>query len=392
MEVYILNDSFQRDTVVDRFESCIWTERYSAFGDFQLVMHSTIQSRSLLQKGLRLAMNKSRRVMQIENVEDKDDSEGRSLLTVSGRSLESIMTKRSTRSATILSGGAITESWESVGTPGAIARNLFDRFFRTNPDIVADRIPFIQSPTTTLYPADTILEPTDSITAVIQNSQVYDRIKEICDAYGLGFRLYRGPDNLKLYFNVYAGSDRTSTQVTLPAVIFSPDLENLSNTSEFSSIEEEMNIAYVYGKDKTVVVYGAGVDPSISGFDRKVLTVQATDIVGTTSTAIAALEQKGREELSKYKPLQALDGELPQTSRYVYDVDYSLGDLIELRNDEGSTQRMRVTEQIFVDDAQGERSYPTLAADVFITAGSWSAWDANGVWDTAVGTWDEQPV
>lgn len=390
MEVYILDELFRRSIVIDRFESCIWTERFSAMGDFQLVMHSTQENRTLLQKGLFLALNKSRRVMVIENVEDKDDSEGRSVLTVSGRSLESVITKRGTRRLA-LSGAAGSGSWTSTGTPGYIIRDLFTRHFIDNTAIPQDKISFFQPTSSTLYPADTIPEPAQSITAVIENKQMYDIIKEICDAYGLGFRVYRGPDDQKLYFNVYAGSDRTSTQLTLPAVIFSPDLENLSNTSEFSSIEQEYNVAYIYGLNLSMAVYAVGVDSTVSGFERKVLQIDAADITGTDAAAIAKLEQKGREELSKYKPLQALDGELSQTSKYVYEVDYNLGDLIEIRNDEGSTNRMRITEQIFVDDAQGERSYPTLASDVFITAGSWAAWDVNGVWDTAVGTWDKQP-
>lgn len=390
MEVYILDDLLRRDTVIDRFESCIWTERFSAYGDFQLVMYSNSATKRLLQKGLMLGMNKSRRVMMIENVEDKDDSEGRSLITVSGRSLEALMLKRSTRAYGVNS-EPIGDNYDIVGVPGAIARNLVERFIYNNTFVPEDNFPFLRPSTETLYRPDTLAEPSMSITAVIENGQLYDELVKIVSAYGLGFRIYKGPDTSRLYFNVYAGNDRTAAQVTLPAVVFSPEMENLSDSSELSSIESEYNVAYVLGKDRSLVVYGSTTDEGISGFDRKVLMVVDRDITGTDAAALERLSQKGLEELSKYKSIQALDGQLPQSSKYVYDVDYSLGDLVEIRNEEGLVQRMRVTEQIFIDDMQGERSYPTLASDLFITPGSWAAYDASGVWDTAVGTWDDQP-
>lgn len=391
MEVFILDDLFRRVEVVDRFESCIWTERFSALGDFQLVMHSNPVTKRLLAKGTYLAMNKSKRVMQVENAEDKDDSEGRSLLTVSGRSLESVMTKRTTRTGYNLAPAVLAENYTKTGLPATIARDLIRDFLYDN-DLDLENIPYLQPPEITLYRPDTIAEPSTSITAVIENGQLYDELKKLTDAYGLGIRLYRGPDNGKLYCNIYSGNDRTATQVALPAVIFSPGLDNLSESSELSSIENEYNVAYVVGKDRGLIVPTALTDVNVSGFDRKILWVKADDITGVDSVAIDRLTQRGREELSKYKPMQAIDGQLSQNSRYVYDVDYSLGDLVEIRNEEGLTHRMRVTEQIFMDDAQGERSYPTLAADVFITAGSWAAWDTSGVWDTAVGEWNDQPV
>ena len=76
-------------------------------------------------------------------------------------------------------------------------------------------------------------------------------------------------------------------------------------------------------------------------------------------------------------------------SPYPYEIAYQLGYLIEMRNIDGITNQMRVQEQIFVSDAAGERAYPTLAIDRFITPGSWFAWDFNQVWQDTDGTWDE---
>ena len=467
MEVYILDDLLRRNTIIDRFESCIWTERYSAFGDFQLVIHSTNQSRSQLVEGTVLAVNNSKRVMQIENVENRDDSEGRSLLTVTGRSLEATMEDRVARGN--LSGTSSTPQWVVAGdTPANIARYIVQVICVTGTLDPLDVIPMLGDTWSSLYPTNTIAEPDQVISYSIDPKDLYTALKELCDIFGLGFRLYRGPDNSILYFNVYTGDDRTSSQQTLPAVIFAPDLENLTNTSEFRSIEKFKNIALVIGKTRSKWVYATDAAMIATGMDRRVLTVLAGDIefdeyvltqvqIDVVNAAIAAstnsyhddllgrllthaamtlaerdiiwanyvaagpltsqqktdlasvcasynaywdltvpylddvMEQRGQAELTKYKAMKAMDGELPINSGYRYGIDYELGDLVEMRNEDGLTNRMRVTEQIFVDDAQGERSYPTLAIDEFITPGTWYAWDANGVWDTAIGTWDDQP-
>jgi hypothetical protein len=389
MEVYILDDQFRRITVIDRYESCIWTERHTAYGDFQLVIHSTPQHRALLAKGTRLAMNNSKRVMTIENAENKDDSEGRSMLTVSGRSLEG--TELESRVVRLNMNGLDTDPNMvfPAAPPAQALRALFDYIMVTGALSTADILPMYQSGS--LYPVNTILEPEEDVILSFPPMTLYKAIKDICDAYGLGFRLYRGPDDSKLYFNIYTGDDRTSSQTTHPAVIFSPDLENLANMSEFSSIELYKNVALVVSKYGSRWVYADADAEVATGFDRKVAIVAANDIDTAAGAALdAELEQRGKEELSKYKAIQAIDGELTQDSAYRYGIDYELGDLVEMRNDDGLTNRMRVTEQIFVDDAQGEREYPTLAVDIFITPGTWFAWDANGVWDTAVGTWDEQ--
>lgn len=466
MEVYILDDLLRRNTIIDRYESCIWTERYSAHGDFQLVIHSNLRSRSQLVEGTRLTINKSKKVMVIENVENRDDSEGRSLLTVTGRSLEASLQDRAVRRD--MDGLDTDPTFVLDPNPPATAlRSLFNYICVAGSLDEADVIPLITAGS--LYPVDTIAEPEENVTLAFDPTDLYTAIKQACDVYGLGFRLYRGPDTETLYFNIYIGSDRTSSQTSLPAVIFSPDLENITNTAEFRSIEKYKNVALVISKLRSVWVFADDAAVTATGLDRRVLTVNATDIeipaYGITQAQVSTIEtilkdydpvadadlfvklannttlttveldilksyitsgtspltapqktaldeiivhyedwratvipaheelltKRGQDELTKYKPMKAIDGEIALDTGYRYGVDYELGDLVEMRNDDGLTNRMRVTEQIFVDDVQGERSYPTLALDEFITPGTWFAWDANGVWDDALGTWDDQP-
>ncbi|HET9786175.1 MAG TPA: hypothetical protein VFP47_03525, partial [Pyrinomonadaceae bacterium] len=135
------------------------------------------------------------------------------------------------------------------------------------------------------------------------------------------------------------------------------------------------NIAYVYSNLGFQEVVATDVDPDVLGFERHVLVVKMDDFdEGTPAgTVTAMMQQKGREELSKHRRFVGFDGEVSQRTQYRYGVDYQLGDLVELHGKDGNSSILRVTEQIFVSDNEGERSYPTLSMYSNVSPGSWLA-------------------
>lgn len=389
MELYVLDSLLRRVEVVDQFESLIWTERFAEIGDFQLVVTSTRRTRSLFTTGTRLAANVSYRVMTVETVENTVDADGKQMLKVNGRSLEAILDDRVAKDA--LSDLTTKPKWTLTGTPGAIARKVFHDVCVTGVLDVADRIPFIFEGAP-MFPADTITEPAESVTIDLELQSVYGVEKQICEMYDLGFRLVRNQDMSQLYFSVYSGVNRTTSQTSVDAVVFSSELDNLQNTSELSTIAQSKNVAYVFSPAGFRVVYALGVDPTTDGFERRVLFVQADDITSDNPDVQGALLQRGLEELSKNRTVFAFDGELNQYSSYRYGVHYNLGDLVEQRNSDGVTNQMRVTEQIFAQDGEGERAYPTLAMNTYIGVGDWAAWDFGQTWsDLGLEEWGDEP-
>lgn len=378
MEVYILDSLWRRIGVVDVFESLIWTERFSAFGDFQLKMHATRNNRELLPIGSRIVINDSYRVMTVETIEDSTDDQGVSSLIFKGRSLEAIFESR-------LAWDALTDTtsnpkWDITDQPADVVRTLFHTICVTGTLNAGDVIVANESDFLT---AGTTAEPSDTITYSIEPMTLYQAIKDLSDVYTMGFRLILNPADAELYFNPYMGSDRTSNQTDLPAVVFSPDFENLKASTLLSSSALYRNVAYVFSPVGHEVVYDDDVDSSISGFDRQVLIVNATDIDdGVPATATAKMIQRGKQELAKARKIVAFDGEISQTSAYRYGTDYNLGDLVEIWNDTGSSSVMQVTEQIFVSDAEGDRSYPTLVINKFVTPGSFDDWTPDETFDT----------
>lgn len=384
MEIYILDRLLRRSAVVDQFESLIWTERFSEIGDFELVINSTPASRGQFVTGVMVAINNSTRVMTVETVENKVDAQGKATLKVKGRSLEAILQDRV--AAPGLENLADTPSWNVLGRAPTIARYMFDEICVKGRLSPSDVIPYMSSGN--MYPEDTIPEPEEMLLWEQEPDTLFNVIKKLCDLYDLGFRITRDFDTSKLYFNVYTGNDRTTEQSVLPVVRFSPDLENLQNTTELSTIEKSKNIAYVYSNQQGAqVVIPENFDPDTNGFERRVIFVKADDLKGEDENTppppeeiTAHLIQKGRDALFLNRAWFAFDGELDQNTSYRYGVDYNLGDLVEMRNVDGVTNSMRVTEQIFVHDQAGERSYPTLSINKFIAAGWWDSWKYNRFW------------
>lgn len=373
MELYVLDSLLRRVKVVDGFDSLIWAERFQTEGDIEITLQSTREYRDLFQQGTWLALNQSYRCMQVESVEDKTDSEGKRTLSVKGPSIEIILDDRV--AFNVKDDLTTHPKWTITDAPADVARKVFHDVCVTGVLDTDDILPFIVD--VDVLPPDTIPEPAADITVEIEPASVLEVIKNICSLYDLGYRLIRNFDTSQLVFDIYAGSDRTTQQSTLMPVIFSVSLENLKNTSELTTTAGIKNIAYVYSPVGFEEVVADGVDPSVIGFERKVLVVKADDITNPTpATATALMIQRGKEELSKHQAYGAFDGEINQNIQYIYGVDYQLGDLVEQQNSDGAVNVMRVTEQIFVQDAEGERAYPTLTVQQFVTPGSWAGWPA----------------
>lgn len=397
MEIYILDSLLREIDVVDEKISIVWTEKAQDIGDFELDLVNTSANRKRFVTDTLLTVNKSKRVMKVETVEKGMDSEGRFTMKVKGQEITEILAARAALGTQ--NGFGNTPTWFIPNrTPGDIMRFMFYSICVQGDVSPADILPLVVW-NQTLYPADTIPEPDEEINWEQKPSSLLKAEKELADIYDLNFRLYRDPAVARLYFNVYSGSDRTTDQSVLSPVIFAPDLENVLNTTEYMTVQATYNVAKViwvetiaeYTDDNDVVhpeeiivhtetVYADDTAPADDGFDRRVLLVEVTSVPEEVTDTIAFLRRAGKDELMKVRPLGALDGELSQYSQYVYERDYYLGDLVEQRDSDGATSKMRVAEQTFIEDAQGERSYPTLTQKEFINPGSWVSWKYNKDW------------
>lgn len=376
-EWYTLDDQLRRQDVIESFESFIWTERYSAFGDFQVIIKSTSESRRQLVPGIRMGMNLSRYVMTIDTIEDDTAEDGSRTLKVTGKSLEALLLDRV--AFDIVTDTTTHPNWIITAKPGDVIRDMFTQVCVNGIISQNDTIPFYHLGT--LIGSGNIAESTDLITVAVQPSYLYDAIRQIADQYALGFRLIKNGELGQVYFEVYTGNDLTSSQTIKPPVIFDPNLDNLEKVSVLTSTAAVKTVAYVYAQNGSAIVYAVGADTTAAASGRRVLLVNSNNSDPAGDSLTAALQQEGLQALAAQRTVYSFDGEIPQTLPYVYGRDYNLGDLVEERNSDGFGNQMLVTEQIFSSDATGERSYPTLTLFQGITPGTWSSWDANQVWN-----------
>lgn len=392
--VYTLDSLLRRQYLVDDYISLIWTERFTTYGDFQIDITSTPSNRTLLSAGTLLAIEGSYYVMRIESANDETNTDGERIWEVKGRSLEAQLLSRVAKDS--LSDLTTKPTWNITDTPANIMRTVFHDICVAGTLDPGDVFPFIND-TTPFMPASNIPEPPDPLVETLSPTTVYDIETTIGTAWNLGFRILRQNDTANLYFDVYAGSDRTSSQSILTPVIFAPELDNFQNTSELTTIDTARNVAYVFSPAGFQMVYGTNVDPDTSGFDRQVIYVDGSSVTSTNPDIDGALIQLGKAALNDVanQVFQGLDGEISQSSSYIYGRDYNLGDIVEGRNSDAVTNNMRVTEQIFSSDNTGDKSYPTLVVNTTITTGSWLSWNNNKAWEDldsdTVDVWENQP-
>lgn len=397
MEVLILDTLLRPVDVVDTFESMVFAERRKDLGDFELVTLATPGNKTRFIVNTWLTIDKSRRVMRVETVEETVNDELKTILKIKGKEITKVLELRAALKA--ITGPGVAPVWVIEDQPADVMRYIFRQICVLGTVTLDDVIPFIQDGLTQ-YPASTIPEPTDTILWEQKPASVFSALKELADIFDLGFRLYRDLNSLsKLYFDVYAGSDRTTVQSTNAPVIFSFDMDNLQSTRELNDISKEYNViqvVYIY-KDVsdndvavTVEVFDVnGIPPE--GFDRKTKVLTITSIPEEITDIPAFMYRAGMDELMKSRPIGAFDGEVTKTAQYVYEVDYYLGDVVELRSSTGATAYMTVEEYIFVKDLNGERSYPTFTTRKFIDPGTWASWRYDVDWvDMGTETWADQ--
>lgn len=397
MEVYTLDALLRRDELFEDYESLIWTERFKQYGDFELRIASTRRARSLLKAETFLHMNLSGRVMKIESVEETNDDDNRRMLVVKGRTIEILMYDRVAMAA--LTDTTTNPSWKITGLSAMdAARKIVADICVLGTLDLHDKIPnlFMGS----ISEASNIPEPTEVIDVEIKPTTVYDALVQLADIYNFGFRILREAETSRLWFDLYMGSDRTTGQSTAPAVILSPQLDNLQNTSQLTTTENAKNVAYVFSPAGFQMVFADEVDGDVEGFERKVMVVTADDVTVDdypTPTDVAnALIRKGKDALSAQQTYHAFDGEMSPVSQYQPGRDYYLGDLVEMQDVDGTANIMRITELIYTSDSEGSRVYPTLTLGQYINTGSWLSSRYNKEWielesDVETPYWADQP-
>lgn len=352
MELYtITRFVHRREAIIEHFESFIWTERYNAYGDFQLVAEPSPENRSRLKVGTLLGFDQSNTFMVIDTVEKVEDAEGKLSLKIEGKAGEYIFENRIAKKEWPVS------DWIITGTPGGIISEMVSTICVNGGGISTyDWFDIIVRDSTV---------QTDIYSIAIKPETLYTRIKEVSDMFNLGFRMLHENGTVNSYvFEIFEGIDLTHPN----GVVFSEEYDNLANDTFLKSNRGHRNVAYVQSKHGHVITDIHGVlDPVVTGFDRRVIYVDANDIdEGPGQNLEQLLIGRGREELTRRYNVSLYDGVIDPQGIFKYNLDYSLGDIVLFKGEGEEKQDMRVVEYIHTYDQEGYRAYPTFSPIVYI--------------------------
>lgn len=350
MDIIISDTTFNPIGILDTYKSFIWTERYMECGDFEIYVPFSIQHLSLLQRDYYISIKDSDYMMIIESVQISSDAEYGAVLIVTGRSLESLLSRRIVWTQTILTGnlqnGIKRLLSENIISPSDESRK-FKMEFRETAD---ERI--------------TVLE----MDTQFFGENLYDIICDLCIENSIGFRvLYDGVDGF--IFELFKGEDRTYEQSKNPYVIFSPNFDNLLSSNYYESSTNYKTVALVAGEGegsdrKTVIAYLAETG---TGLNRRELFVDASSTSSTVSDGSMSdseykqqLMSKGVEELVYSQVTTSFEGEIDATNQFRYGVDFHIGDVVQIRNEYGVESTVMVTELVRAHDESGLSVVPTF--------------------------------
>lgn len=228
MEARITNSAFETLRIVDVFSSFLWNVPYIGYGDFECRWPMSIGALNFIQDGNYVSIKESDRYMIIEHVEIKTDVQNGNYAIISGRSLESLLTRRIIRKPTVLTGNI----------QDCILRLLNSEICSpSDTNRINNKICFIKS-------NDQKIADINIDAEFNAGDNLYSAITAMCNIAKVGFRM-TPQDDRSIAFELFNGIDRSYSQEEVPWVVFSSNYENLKETDMIVDTTGYKNVAIV---------------------------------------------------------------------------------------------------------------------------------------------------
>ena len=270
MYLAVLDESMTIQHICEDYKSVVWTERFHGFGDFKLVIPGTLANLRTYQLDYYLYTKGTNKLMIIEQVELNTEYGKESLLTISGRSLESILDRRVMHPYPMWEGTLLCKHERTRGKVKDVVKHYTNLLFKQRDSLDANHERHVKAfgwysvdelpdgirkgrPVSSLDIGDIQVSSAGNVRGMSQSADYtnvgyddkdpytmegswYKLVQELTDLTMSGWAIeYNGEDPYYWYGYTYNGVNRTFNQGERPPVVFSPKYDNLSKATYFKS-------------------------------------------------------------------------------------------------------------------------------------------------------------
>lgn len=304
-------------------------------------------------------------IWRIYKIQRQNDRIGGRYIIATGQEAKCIIGNRIIRYTVVMSGDLVT--------------NIKDQLFKqniTDPKRTVNNVEesWVQRKIPEFVFADSSVQRTiqdedgNATKTQVSWDNLLDYTENLYVTYNCGAKLRLNKSDLKLYYTIYEGADKSNT------IVFSQANENILSTDYSEDVSNYKTYVLVGGEDDetTKIRKVNSVDDNSSGIDRYEAFVDAKDLSSkyedeqgvekTMSDADykALLKARGIEKIkSEFYIEENFDGEIDTTNkRYKFNEQYYLGDIVKIRdNDFGNEKKVQVVKFTRVQNMEGYKEY-----------------------------------
>lgn len=353
-DVLVYDDNWELKTIVDNYESLVWTDKAKECGDFELYMYYDPDLWKTIKLGTFLRIQDSEHTMMVNKRDLKDTFEDAPRMIFTGKSMEYITSRR-----------VVYKQIDVTAPPGDIVNKLLDENCIDGPYLQQ----FAPDPTNpnNKYRGITGLYRDESnwrqelgevqISKQYLGQNIYEAVSDLVRTYSspMCYIFVHHTDDNKWRWRLGTGVNRCWNQGTNDWVTFSNDFNNLKASEFVQDNEKYANAFYVTGADPgnnnpriTIpierterdtpqggFISGAKrIEKWIDGSNVKLKDDNNHDVPFTKY--VDELRSYGYSAMREYVTETKFIGDVDPNVQWVYMRDYYIGDLVNVVDNMGN--------------------------------------------------------
>jgi hypothetical protein len=384
-DVLVYDDNWELQTIVDNYESLVWTDKAKECGDFELYMYYDPDLWNTIKLGAFLRIQDSEHTMMVNKRDMKDTFEDAPRMIFTGKSMEYITSRR-----------VVYQQIDVTGAPGDIVNKLLDENCIDGPFLKQ----FAPDPTNPnkKYRGITGLHRDKSnwrkelgdvqISKQYLGQTVYEALADLVKTYASPtcYIFVHHTDDNRWRWRLGTGVDRSWNQGTNEWVTFSDNFNNLKSSEFVQDNEKYANAFYVTGadpgdgkpritmpiertNDNTTsggFISGMGrIEKWIDGSNVKLKDDNNKDI--PYHQYVNELLSYGHASMREYVTETTFTGDVDPNVQWVYMRDYYIGDIVNVFDDMGNGAWCTIDGMTITADKNGIVIVPDFRAIRTIT-------------------------